>query len=69
MYCYLNYICVEHFFEAGVLGPPVWEPDPKILRGHAGAPIGHKFESAGGDTLMLWYDYSTRNKKKILHTP
>jgi hypothetical protein len=38
MYCYLNYICVELFFGAGVFGPPVWEPGPKILGGHAGAP-------------------------------
>jgi hypothetical protein len=38
MYCYLNYIHVEHFFGAGVLGPPVWEPSPKILGGHVGAP-------------------------------
>jgi hypothetical protein len=38
MYCYLNYIYVEHFFGAGVLGPPVWEPGPNILGGHAGAP-------------------------------
>jgi hypothetical protein len=38
MYCYLNYICVEHFYWAGSLGPSVWEPGPKILGGHAGAP-------------------------------
>jgi hypothetical protein len=38
MYCYLNYIYVEYFFGAGILGLPVWEPDPKILGGHAGAP-------------------------------
>jgi hypothetical protein len=38
MYCYLNYIYVEHFFGAGVLRPSVWEPGLKILGGHAGAP-------------------------------
>jgi hypothetical protein len=26
------------FSGAGVLGPPVWEPGPKILEGPAGAP-------------------------------
>jgi hypothetical protein len=38
MYCYLNNIYVEYFFRADVLEPPIWEPDPKILGGHAGAP-------------------------------
>jgi hypothetical protein len=37
MYCYFNYICVEHFFGAGVLGLSVWKLSPKILKGHTGA--------------------------------
>jgi hypothetical protein len=39
-------------FEAGVLGPPVWEPGLNFLRGPVGAPAGYKFEGAGGDALM-----------------
>jgi hypothetical protein len=34
----LNYIYIELFFGTGVLGPQVWEPSPKILEIHAGAP-------------------------------
>jgi hypothetical protein len=40
------------------LGPPVWEPGPKILGGPADAPetacpapAGHHFGGAGGDAL------------------
>jgi hypothetical protein len=47
---------LQHF-----LGPPVWEPGPKILGGPAGAPkrpvrcpVGHHFGGVGGDALRVF---------------
>jgi hypothetical protein len=48
---------LQLFFGVGVLGPPVWEPGPKILRGFVDAPKTvhpapcHHFRGAGGDAL------------------
>jgi hypothetical protein len=69
----LNYIYIKYFFKTGVLGPPVWEPGPKILEDPAGAPKTNlpvpcrpPFWGAGGDALRA-IGTSTRGLLAPLH--